>query len=218
MYAIEDLQEGGLRIVVEKPGFSYGHDAVLLAGFTRVKPGERLLDLGCGCGILSVLLERRAGAKVTAVDIRPEACELCRASAQMNGQDIRVLEADLRELKLGAGEPPYAAIVCNPPYFGEGTASPDAARRLCTRQEAATIADVAACAKRMLKTGGKLFLCYPVRGLAACIAALVNEGLQPKRMRPVATGDKPERPPYLILLEARKGGGEGLLWEETIRL
>lgn len=218
MYAIEDLQEGGLSIAVEKPGFSYGHDAVLLAGFTRVKPGERLLDLGCGCGILSVLLERRAGAKVTAVDIRPEACELCRASAQMNGQAIRVLEADLRELTLGAGEPPYAAVVCNPPYFGEGTASPDAARRICTHQGAATIADVAACAKRMLKTGGKLFLCYPARGLAACMAALVNEGLQPKRMRPVATGDKPERPPYLILLEARKGGGEGLLWEETIRL
>ena len=96
-----------------------------------------------------------------------------------------------------------------------GGASPDAARRLCTRQGAATIADVAACAKRMLKTGGRLFLCYPAQGLAACLAALVNEGLQPKRMRPVAAGDKP---PYLILLEARKGGGEGLVWEETIRL
>ncbi len=222
MYAIEDLQEGGLSIAVEKPGFSYGHDAVLLAGFTRVKAGGRLLDLGCGCGILSVLLERRTGAEVTAVDIRPEACELCRASAQMNGQVIRVLEADLRELKLGAGEPPYAAVVCNPPYFSEGTASPDAARRLCTHQEAATISDVAACSRRMLKNGGRLFLCYPAQGLAACMAALVNEGLQPKRMQPVAAGDKPGppggRPPYLILLEARKGGGEGLVWEETIRL
>lgn len=215
MYTIEDLQEASLRIAVDKPGFSYGNDAVLLAGFARLKAGDKLLDLGCGCGILSVLLERRAGAAVTAVDIRPEACALCSASAELNGQAIRVLQADLRALRLEKGELAYDAVVCNPPYFPVGTQSPDLARRLCTHQDMANMADVAACARRMLKHGGKLFLCYPVRGLAACMAALVNEGLSPKRMAPVSAGEKP---PYLILLEARKGGGEGLLWEKTIRL
>lgn len=215
MYTIEDLQENGLRIATDKPGFSYGQDAVLLAGFTRVKIGERLLDLGCGSGILSVLLERRAGALVTAVDIRPEAAALCRASAALNGQTIEVLEADLRALRLGPGEKGYDAIVCNPPYFKGGTQSPDPGRRLCTHQGAASIGEVAACCRRMLNNNGKLFLCYPAQGMAACMAALVTEGLEPKRLRPVAAGSKP---PYLILLEARKGGGEGLVWEETMRL
>lgn len=215
MYTIEDLQEGGLRIAVDKPGFSYGQDAILLAGFARIKPGERLLDLGCGCGVLSVLLEYRASARVTAVDIRPEAVALCRASAGLNGQAIEVLEADLRLLKLAPGERGYDAIVCNPPYFRGGTQSPDAQRRLCTHQETAAIQDVAVCGGRMLKNGGRLFLCYPAQGMAVCMAALVSQGLQPKRLQPVAAGQKP---PYLILLEARKGGGEGLLWEETIRL
>ncbi|MPN46571.1 tRNA1(Val) (adenine(37)-N6)-methyltransferase [bioreactor metagenome] len=186
-----------------------------MAGFARLKAGDKLLDLGCGCGILGVLLEQRTGALVTAVDIQPEACALCAASAGLNGQVIRVLQADLRQLHLEAGEPAYDAVVCNPPYFSGGTQSPDPARRLCTHQEAASMGDVAACARRMLKNGGRLFLCYPAQGLAACLASLVNEGLAPKRMRPVAAGEKP---PYLILLEARKGGGEGLLWEETIRL
>ncbi len=204
-----------MRIAVNKPGFSYGQDAVLLAGFARVKAGERLLDLGCGCGILAVLLERRTGALVTAVDIRAEACALCRSSAEMNGQAIGVIQADLRALRPGPEEGPYDAIVCNPPYFRGGTPSPDPARQICTHQEAANMEDIAACAKRMLKNGGKLFLCYPAQGMAACMAALVYEGLQPKRLLPVSTGDKP---PYLILLEARKGGGEGLLWEKTTRL
>ena len=216
MYSIEDLKESGLRIAVDKPGFSYGHDAVLLAGFAgRVKAGEHLLDLCCGCGILALLLEKRTSAKVSAVDIRPEACALCRYSAELNGQDIRVLEADLCSLKLGPDEPPYDAIVCNPPYFSGGTPSPYPERQLSTHQDAAGIADVAACAKRLLKNGGRLFLCYPAQSMAPCMAALVNEGLQPKRLMPVAAGDKP---PYLILIEARKGGGEGLIWEKTICL
>ena len=83
MYCIEDLKESGLRIAVEKPGFTYGHDAVLLAGFARIKKQDKLLDLGCGCGILAVLLERRTGAETYGVDIRPEACALTRESARL---------------------------------------------------------------------------------------------------------------------------------------
>ena len=215
MTAIEDLQEGNLRIAVEKPGFSYGHDAVLLAAFTRAKPGERLLDLGCGCGILAILLERRTGASVTAVDIQPAACGLCAQSAALNGQSIQVLERDLRTFNLEAGQRPFDVIVCNPPYFSGGTPSPYPARRLCTSQEGATIGEVAACAGRLLKNRGRFYLCYPAAGLAGCFQALLAAGLTPKRMAPVAAGAKA---PYLVLLEARKAGGEGLCWEKTIRI
>lgn len=215
MYCIEDLKESGLRIAVEKPGFTYGHDAVLLAGFARIKKQDKLLDLGCGCGILAILLERRTGAETYGVDIRPEACALTRESARLNGQAIHVLEQDLRTLALAPGQRPFDAIVCNPPYFAGGTPSPDPARRVCTHQDTATIQDVAACASGLLKYGGRLFLCYPAGGVAVCMAALMAHGLSPKRLQPVAPRGKS---PYLVLLEARKGGGPGLRWEPVIRV
>lgn len=215
---LEDLQEGGLSIYVEKPGFSYGHDALLLSRFARIKPGDKLLDLCCGCGILAILLQGRHGADTAALDIREEALALLARSARHNGQPIRCIGADVRTFRLGPQERPYDAIVCNPPYHRGGTPSPDGQRRLCTSQGAdggAAIEDIALCAGRLLKNGGRFFLCYPAAGLAALCAALVNAGLSPKRMAPVAAGQKP---PYLVLLEARKGGGEGLVWEDTLRI
>ncbi|MDR0841288.1 MAG: methyltransferase [Christensenellaceae bacterium] len=215
MLTIEDLQESGLKIAVDKTGFCYGQDAVLLARFTKLARGSTLLDLGCGCGILSILLQSRFSARVTAVDVQPRPCELLEESARRNGQPIRVLCADLRALYPAPGCEAFDTAVCNPPYHRTGTRSPNAARRVSTHQDACDIAEVARCAARMLKNGGRLTLCYPAPALAACFAALVNEGLAPKRLQLVCAAGKP---PYLALIEARKGGGEGLLFEDTIVL
>ena len=46
MKVIEDLQLNGLSIVVDKGGFTYGSDAVLLANFANPRRGDSCLDLG----------------------------------------------------------------------------------------------------------------------------------------------------------------------------
>ena len=57
MKVTEDLQCNGLSIVVDKAGFTYGSDAVLLANFARPRRGDSCLDLGAGTGILSKIKE-----------------------------------------------------------------------------------------------------------------------------------------------------------------
>lgn len=213
MRAIEDLQLKGLKIIVEKPGFTYGHDAVMLAGFARPRAADKVLDLGAGTGILSLLLHGRTGCAVTAVEIRPEAAALMEESVRLNGltESIQVLAADMRKLQglLPAGG--YDAAVCNPPYHLGGTLSPDPARRESTHQLSCTVYDAAECAAKLLKNGGLLWLCYPAGRMAECCHALIEHNLEPKRIRPVSTA--PGKPPYLVLIEARKGGGRGLIWE-----
>ena len=54
---IDDLQCKGYRIIQNESKFCFGMDAVLLSGFAKVKPGERVIDLGTGTGIIPILLE-----------------------------------------------------------------------------------------------------------------------------------------------------------------
>lgn len=82
----------------------------------RTRPGQRLLDLGCGSGVVGALAAR-AGAVVTAVDIDPRAV----AAARRNGiADAR--QGDLFEPVAGER---FDRIAFNPPYFpGEGRGRP----------------------------------------------------------------------------------------------
>ncbi|MDD4076008.1 MAG: methyltransferase domain-containing protein [Eubacteriales bacterium] len=196
--------ENGLRIRVDKPSFSYGGDAVALADFARLKKGERALDLGAGTGILSILLHGRYGARFIAIEVQEAMCALARESVALNNQEdaIEVRCADLRALRPCAGFENFDAAVCNPPYFCAGTQSENGQRMQSRHQNTCTLRDVAACAARMLKDGGRLYVCCPVSQFADCCAALIQYGLQPKR-----ACIQNQR---LVLLEARKNGGVGL--------
>ncbi len=196
--------ENGLRIRVDKPSFSYGSDALALADFTRLKKGERVLDLGAGTGVLAILLQGRFGARFTAVEIREDMCALTRESVALNAQQdaIEIRCADLRTLRPAPGFESFDAAVCNPPYYLEGTQSENKQRMQSRHQNTCTLRDVAACASRLLKEGGRLYVCCPVSQFADCCAALVQYALQPKR---VLIQKK-----RLVLLEARKNGGVGM--------
>ncbi len=215
----EDLGYAGLGIY-KRPGcFTYGNDAVLLSNFIRIRPQERLLDLGAGTGIVALLAYARTGAGTYAVEIAPECCALMEKSLARNGlsEKIAIVQADLRSIpNERLPRESFDCVACNPPYHTGGTASPDPARRRSTHEEECTVFDVAACAFRMLKNGGRLFLCYPAAGLSRLCAALEGARLAVKRMTLVRA--KRGKAPYLVLIEAKKGGGTGLLFGEDIIL
>ena len=68
--SLDDLQNGYFIIQSEK-GFRYGMDAVLLAGYVSVRPGEKVLDMGTGTGILPILLAAKTpGESFTGLEIQ----------------------------------------------------------------------------------------------------------------------------------------------------
>ena len=53
---IDELHRNGYQIIQNTDGFCFGMDAVLLSGYTVVKKGECVLDMGTVTGIIPILL------------------------------------------------------------------------------------------------------------------------------------------------------------------
>ena len=215
----EALRPGGLRCVYGPGQHPPGLDSFLLASLPKLKPGWKVCDLGCGTGLLGLLLlQRQRALAVTGLDIQPEAVRLGKLAAAENRMEDRLffrLE-DLRETALPAGS--FDLAVCNPPYFppSAGPLPKGEARRTARTEEACTLEDVCRAAGRLLRWGGAFCLVHKPERLTDLLCALRGEGLEPKRLRLVSL--RPERAPSLLLLEARRGGKPGLAVEEPLIL
>lgn len=132
--------------LVSKPGvFAWDRlddGTAALVQTMEVQPGEAVLDLGCGTGLLALAAARR-GARVTAVDADLRAVESARRTLDANDAAAEVLISDCAQAVLDRC---FDVVVCNPPFHqGVGVAY-DVARQM--------VRDAAA----VLRPGGRLHL------------------------------------------------------------
>lgn len=212
-FSRDTLFDGRLTVLQPRQGYRFSVDAVLLAHFISPKKGDRLLDLGTGCGILPLILSYRHPALGgVAVEVQHRLAALARENLAGNGLATawQVEERDFKELAgvLPAGGFDWA--ISNPPYrsVGRGRRSPRAESAAARHELVVDLPAVAAAMLRALKNGGRVALIYPAARLAALVATLKNSGLEPKRLQVVYS--YPGDAGRLVLIEARKGGGEEL--------
>lgn len=210
----------------EGPAFYYDTDLVppttdtfLLGAFPKLKAGERVCDLGAGCGLLSVLLlAREPSLKFHNVELQPAALELAALTSAKNGWHVQQHPADLRDLGgvLQAGS--FDLVVSNPPYFeeGSGLTAPAAARAAARSDGCCTLEDLCGAAARLLRWGGRFALVFRPERLTDLLVTLRQNGLEPKRLRLVCHCQG--RAPVLVLVEARRGGKPGLQMEHDLIL
>ena len=117
---LDELHRNGYKIIQDKGRFCFGMDAVLLSGFARVKPGEKVLDLGTGTGIIPILLEAKTdGEHFTGLEIQPESADMASRSVAYNDlQDkIDIVVGDIKDASQRFGASSFDVITTNPPYM-----------------------------------------------------------------------------------------------------
>ena len=124
-HSLESLLLGGrVRLLQLAVGYRAGMDAALLAAVVHGKPGERLLEAGCGPGAALLQAAFRApDARFTGVERDVAALDLARQNIGLNGVDRRV-EALAGDVDAGfktLGLTPFDAAFANPPFFDDPT-------------------------------------------------------------------------------------------------
>lgn len=210
---------GPFRLCVSRE-HRFGTDAFLLAHFSRVRRGDRACDLCAGCGIIPLLWLRDEPrpAVAYAVELLDQPIAQISCTIRENGlQDLLVpIRRDLRELDGEISPGSIDLVTCNPPYFRPGTgALSQTPHRLAARHEVACdLPAIAQAAARLLRYGGRFCLCGRPQRLPDAMEALRRSGLEPKRLRLVQK--HADTPPWLFLLEGRKGGKPSLRVEAPL--
>ena len=124
-----------------------------------------------------------------------------------NLTSMEVRNCDLREIARPSDSELFDTVTCNPPYFKEN--SGDAGERFVARQESfCNLEDVARASDRLLKYGGRVFICHRPERLCDIFVELRKVSIEPKRIRFARYSKGKE--PFLVLVEGKKGAKTGL--------
>ena len=221
---IEKLWPSGPFFRYDADVLSPGIDSILLAyfaGCAQIKKKNYAIDLGCGSGIISVLLAwDNPGMKVDCVEIQPHAAQLATCNATLSGMAdrINVIEGDMRDYATLFRKGFYDVAISNPPYHRLGSGKSASREKIAAArfEETCSIFDVCRAAGYLTGNGGSFFLVHLPSRLAEVFRALDNSGFEPKRLRFVQHSHL--TPPTLVLIESRRGGKPTIKVEAPIIL
>ena len=196
---------GAVQLWQPKRGYRAGVDPVLLAAVVNAKPGQQVLELGCGAGqVLLCLAARVSGLDLTGVELQADYADLARRNAAENEVAIAVKNADLSALPSELRQKRFHHVLANPPYYQKGrhSSAADSGRATALGEETALDLWFEVAAKRLIPKGYLHMIQRADRlpeMLAGCTGRLGSVEVLPLAAR---TGKAPD----LVILRARKEG------------
>lgn len=189
-----------------------GTDGVLLGAWADISQAQRILDIGCGSGLIALMAaQRNPEARVTGVEIDAAAARDAQANALASpfGSRVEIVHADVSTLaeRVTAGRAePFDCLLANPPYHAEDLLPPTE-KRATARHTAGggltfeALLRAASALLDFVAPAASFSVVLPTTALASFIPLAATFGLYPSRRTSVVT--RPGKPAKRTLLELR---------------
>ena len=216
---LDDLQIGGLELIQDPAGFCFGVDAVFLSDFVKVKPGETVLDLGTGNGIIPILLSAKTGGKkFTGLEIQENTADMARRSVAYNHLEdrIEIVTGDIKEAAEIFKPAFFDVITTNPPYMlsQHGLRNPDDAKAIARHEVLCTLDDILRESMRLLQDKGRFYMIHRPFRLTEIMIKMNHYKIEPKRIQFIHPYIDKE--PVLVLIEGVRGARSRVTVEPPI--
>ena len=186
----------------ENCAMKVGTDGCLLGGWFSCTGSKRILDIGCGTGLVSIMAAQRSEAQVTGVEIDSTAALQARKNADSSpwGERIEIVNSDFLEYETDGR---FDVIVSNPPYFVNSMKCDSETRTLARHSDTLDSRMFFKKSIKLLADGGCISIVIPCDIMEEWNTAAMEQGLYPTRTTFIKT--TPKKAPKRVLVEFRAG-------------
>ena len=177
-----------------------GVDAVMLGAWADIEGVKKVVDVGCGCGVIALIVAQRApDSKILAIDVDSDAVMEAKDNFQRSPWKERVKAKTISFDELIKEGKKFDMLISNPPFYDSGVNS-----NLDSRMKARHFGELSPVslvrnASQILSEEGRLALICPSDLESKLLSEGDLHGLCAVRITSVKT--TPEKAPKRILLE-----------------
>ena len=183
-------------------GYCYNSDSIFLYDFiSAFKPKGKLLDVGCGVGIISLLLTRDFDIQTSIIDKQEKMLDYAKHNYVLNDLEVQSYLGDFTEWKT---DEKFDYIISNPPFYDSRVQqSENTHLNIARYAHHLPIESFIAKVKKLLKPRGYFIFCYDAKQVDLLLHYLTSYGITVETMQFVHS--KIDRESKLVMIEARMG-------------
>lgn len=205
---IDDLQYKNLKIIQNKKAFCFGIDSILLSDFAKdIKKNSKVIDLGTGTGIISILLCKKSNLKsIVGVEIQEDIAEMAKRSVLLNDlqEKCKIINENILNLNLLYENGSFDCVITNPPYKqkNSGIINEDEKKLISRHEVKAELEDFIRISKDLLKDKGEFYMVHRPERLVDIIYLMRKYKIEPKIIRFISSTINKQ--PKMVLIKGIK--------------
>ena len=193
-----------------------------ILGFATIRLKDKnIVDLGCGNGVIPLIMSLRTSKKIVGVELQKKLADMAKKSVKYNNLEdfIDIINVNMKDFVSNENIEKFDLVTCNPPYFkvNDKNYFNVSKEKLIARHEVEiNLSDLFVVVKKILKNNGNFAIVHRTDRLMEILLEFKKNNIEPKRIRFVH--ENVGKPSTLVLIEGQKNGKVGLKIEEPFIL